>query len=284
MKFNELTMGGHMSTAGGLWNAPARAREFGFRSFQIFSKNQMQWKAKDLPPDDVTSFRDEVKKSGVSKLMVHASYLLNLGTAKPDLLERSYEALVNEIKRCEILGIDYLVLHPGSATGTTEAAAIKGIADGINRALLETKSSSVIVETAAGQGSTVGSTFEEISRIIDGIDQKKRTGVCFDTCHVYASGHDIRSPSGYEETMDQFRSVIGHDRLKAFHLNDSKKGPGSRVDRHEQIGLGMLGIEGIMNFIRDDRLSGIPMILETPLGEEGYGRDLELIRNQLEVG
>lgn len=270
-----------MSSAGGIWNAPVNSAKFNFRSFQIFSKNQMQWSARPLVESDVDRFKSEVRKNRLGGIMVHASYLLNLGSPKEDLREKSLNGLADELRRCDTLGIEYLVLHPGSSSGTTLKLAIESIASGIGSAIDQTERASVLIETAAGQGSTVGHTFEELASILDGVGNKDRSGVCFDTCHVYASGYDIKSPDGYESVMEKFDSLIGLKKLKGFHLNDSKKGLGSRVDRHEQIGDGMLGADGIMNFIRDNRLRGKPMVLETPLGEEGYEKDLNVIRKNL---
>lgn len=281
MKYEDLTLGGHMSTAGGVWNASTRAKEFGFKTFQIFSKNQMQWKARPIPDGEAKKFREEVSGAKQSKLMAHASYLLNLGSAKSELRDKSRDGLFEELRRCDLLAIENLVLHPGSASGTTEKAAIAGIASGISEGLSRTSNASVLIETAAGQGSAVGANFESLAEILDGIGDKGRTGICFDTCHVYASGYDIKDPGHYAETMDRFKSIVGLDRLRAFHLNDTKKGLGSRVDRHEQIGKGMIGIDGILNLLTDERLGGTPFVLETPLGEEGYGMDLEEIKKGL---
>lgn len=270
----KMLIGGHISTAGGIYLSPERAAKFSFRTFQIFSKNQMQWKAKPLLKEDVEKFQNEVKSRGMKGIMVHASYLLNMATPDLELRSKVIEAFGEEIRRADILGIDYLTFHPGSSNGTSEKEALKSIADNLNQLIKSGQKCTILLETSAGQGKTVGHTFEQLAEILDQIQIKGKVGICFDTCHVFAAGYDIKSKSGYAETMDRFNSTIGLDKLKGFHLNDSKKGINSRVDRHEQIGDGMLGIDGISNFINDMRFADTPMNLETPLGEGGYEKDL----------
>ncbi|MGC8505236.1 MAG: deoxyribonuclease IV [Thermoplasmata archaeon] len=270
----ERMIGGHISTSGGIWKAPERASVFGFRTFQIFSKNQMQWKASELKETDIQAFRSGMEKYGMSKTMVHASYLLNLGTSDPQLEAKVRLSLQEEIRRSDLLGTDYLTIHPGSSSGSSEEAGIRNVYENINSVFHEGIKTTILLETAAGQGKTLGSNFQQIAEMIDGIIYRAGIGVCFDTCHVFASGYDIKSENGYMETMDQFNSIIGLNRLRGFHLNDSKKEKGSRLDRHEQIGRGMLGIDGVKNFINDPRFRDVPMILETPKGEEGYMEDI----------
>lgn len=278
---DRIMIGGHISAAGGVSNSPERADKFSFKTFQIFSKNQRQWKSKPLDPEEIARFHEEMKKYSMSKVMVHGSYLLNLGTPDKELREKSLISFQDEIERVEQLHIEYLTFHPGSSKDTTVENALKNIARNIEESIVEGQKSIILLETTAGQGYTVGYTFEQIASIIDQVDRKDSVGVCFDTCHVWAAGYDIKTPEGYQETMDKFDSTIGLDKLLGFHLNDSKKGVGSRVDRHEQIGDGTLGLEGIANFVNDKRFNGIPMILETPLGEEGYDKDLENIAKAL---
>lgn len=277
----KMLIGGHISTAGGIYLSPERAAKFSFRTFQVFSKNQRQWKAKPLAENDVEKFRSEVASRGMKKIMIHASYLLNMGTSDPQLKTKVLDGFLEEIKRADILGIDYLTFHPGSANGTTEKDALKNIAENLNQLITKDQGCTILLETSAGQGKTVGHTFEQLAEIIDQIDLKDKVGICFDTCHVFAAGYDIKSKSGYGENMDRFNSIIGLDKLLGFHLNDSKKGINCRVDRHEQIGDGMLGIDGIANFITDKRFSEIPMNLETPLGEDGYFKDLAVMNSVL---
>ncbi len=277
----KMLIGGHISTAGGIYLSPERAAKFSFRTFQIFSKNQMQWKAKPLVDEDVEKFKNELETRGMKKIMIHASYLLNMATPDPKLKEKVLDGFGEEIRRADTLGIDYLTFHPGSANGTTEKDALRNIADNLNELIAKEQKCTILLETSAGQGKTVGHTFEQLAEIIDQVQRKEKVAICFDTCHVFAAGYDIRSKSGYGETMDRFKSIIGMDKLLGFHLNDSKKDINSRVDRHEQIGDGLLGIEGISNFILDNRFSEIPMNLETPLGEGGYEKDLAVMNSIL---
>jgi deoxyribonuclease-4 len=276
---DEVILGGHISTSGGIYLSPERAAVFGFSSFQIFSKNQMQWKAKPIPPEDADKFVAGTRNGGFSKLMVHASYLLNMGTKDEELSAKVKNGLTEELRRADQLQIDYLVVHPGSAAGTGENSALRSISNMINSTFYDGMRVTLLLETAAGQGSTVGYRFEQLASMIDGVTEKKSVGICFDTCHVFASGYDIKSPNGYAETFDQFDSVIGRKYLKGFHLNDSKKEMGSRVDRHEQIGKGQLGLDGVSNFINDERLRELPMILETPSGEPGYPSDIKALES-----
>ncbi len=272
-----ITLGGHVSTAGGIWNAPLRAEKFGFPTFQIFSKNQMQWNAKPILEKDREDFKLKVKERKMEKIMIHASYLLNLGASKELQRKKTLNGFSEEIRRADLLDADYLVIHPGSAGDGTENHAMSNITEAINESFRDDQRVTVLLETAAGQGSNVGYTFEQLAQMIDGVQKKDRVGVCFDTCHVFASGYDIRSKEGYAESMDRLSSTVGLAMLKGMHLNDSKGEKGSRLDRHEQIGKGKLGLEGISNFVTDKRLSKIPMCLETPLGEDGYDRDIENI-------
>lgn len=270
-----LLLGGHISISGGVSNSPRRSEKFGFSTMQIFSKNQMQWKAKPISEDEVSTFKTEVKRTGLKKMMIHGSYLLNMASSDNELREKVKSAILEEIRRADLLGIDYLVIHPGSGgKESSENGALKNVGTMVNECLESQGNASILLETGAGQGYTVGHKFEQLAAMMDYVDDRKRVAVCFDTCHVFAAGYDIKSPDGYRETMDQFSSIIGIERLKGFHLNDSKKDIGSRVDRHEQIGKGMLGITGISNFINDGRFRQTPFILETPKGEEGYGEDI----------
>lgn len=271
---DELLLGGHVSAAGGIYLSPERAAKFSFRTFQVFSKNQMQWKAKPLSDEDISKFREEVSRRSMKGLMIHASYLLNMGTPREDLRAKVIDGFREEIRRANALEIDFLTFHPGSASGTTEKIAISNIAGNLNEVIEKGQKCTILLENAAGQGKTVGYKFEQLAEIMDLVEMKDKVAVCFDTCHAFAAGYDIKSRNGYGETMDQFDSVIGLDRLMGFHLNDSKKGINSRLDRHEMIGDGLLGLDGISNFVNDRRFREKPMILETPLGEGGYHRDL----------
>lgn len=276
-----INLGGHVSAAGGVSKAPERANAFSFKTFQMFSKNQRQWKSKPIEKEEVSNFISEVEKYSMSKIMVHGSYLLNLATEDESLRSKSLASFKDEVQRVEALEIEYLTFHPGSSSGTTEQNALKNVSDCLNESIFEGQKSVILVETSAGQGNTVGHTFEQLAQIIDNVTDQEKVGICFDTCHVWAAGYDIKTLEGYGETIDKFKSVIGLERLKGFHLNDSKKEQGSRVDRHEQIGDGTLGNDGIGNVINDKRFRSLPMILETPLGEEGYSKDIENIAKVL---
>lgn len=269
-----ILLGGHISVSGGVSKSPERASAFGFRTMQIFSKNQMQWKVKPLPADEVKMFRSEVKRVGLGGMMIHGSYLLNMASSDDELRMKVRDGIREELRRADLLGIDYLVIHPGSGKNDDSEKALENVGNMINQCIDESTGAMILLETGAGQGYTVGHTFEQLAGMFDHVEAKERVGICFDTCHVFAAGYDIRSPEGYKETMDKFDSALGFGRLRAFHLNDSKKERGSRLDRHEQIGSGKLGVEGIANFINDKRLKTIPFVLETPKGEDGYGQDI----------
>ncbi|HLH85482.1 MAG TPA: deoxyribonuclease IV [Thermoplasmataceae archaeon] len=284
MKLSDIIrIGGHVSTSGGIPLAVDRAASFSFNTFQIFSKNQMQWKARPLSQAESDEFKMKKEKAGMRETMVHASYLLNMATLDQDLGAKVLDAFREEIRRTDLLGIEYLTFHPGSGRDSDRREAIAKVAENLNNVITGTQKCTILLETSAGQGNTVGSTFNELADIIDRVDMKSKVGICFDTCHVWASGYDIKSPDGYMETMDQFRSILGFQRLLGFHLNDSKKDKGSKLDRHEQIGLGTLGLEGIGNVVRDRRFSNVPKILETPKGEDGYAEDLKQIEKVMEL-
>lgn len=275
----KILLGGHISTAGGISKSPERASVFHFGTMQIFSKNQRQWNAKALSEEEVSSFKKEVSKFGLRKMMVHASYLLNMGSSDALMKKKVGEALRIEVERANRMFVDYLVIHPGSSGGGSVRTAIANIHSQVNDAMSSSSHTVMLLETAAGQGNNLGFTFEQLAEMIDGITRKDLVGICFDTCHVFASGYDIKSPEGYAETMDHFSSQVGIKYLLGFHLNDSKGARGSRVDRHEQIGRGELGADGVANFINDSRLQNIPLVFETPKGEEGYADDIKILES-----
>ena len=283
MKVTErILLGGHISTSGGISKAPARAAVFGFRTMQVFSKNQRQWNAKPLTDQEIDMFKSEYTKVGLRKTMSHASYLLNLGSPNREMKVKVTDTMKLELSRANALGIDYVILHPGSQKDTTEKAAITQMSEILDSVLSEYQFTKVLIENAAGQGSAIGYQFRQLSEILDGVSKKSMIGVCIDTCHVFAAGYDVKTPEGYAETMDRFNSEVGLKFLLGFHLNDSKKEQGSRLDRHEQIGKGLLGLDGIKNFVNDKRFGDIPMVLETPKGEEGYADDIKAIESVME--
>jgi deoxyribonuclease-4 len=259
-------LGAHMSVAGGLPRAVERAVVHGCAAFQIFAKNASQWRGRVLPPAEIQEFRARVKAARLAPVVSHASYLINLGTANIGLRRQSIEAMADELDRAEALGLLGVVLHPGCYTDGSEAHGLALVAEALSGLLRDRPrgKTMVIVEHTAGQGTALGATFEQLAAIISGMKHHKRVGVCLDTCHLLASGYDICSPDGYARTFEQFGRIIGFDRLKVFHLNDSKRPLGSRVDRHAHIGEGFLGLEPFRWLVNDRRFADLPMLLETP--------------------
>ncbi len=273
-------LGAHTSIAGGIWNAVYSGKTIGCDVIQIFSKNQMQWSAADLLPDDIEKFHQAVEETGVQPVAIHDAYLINLASPKPDIYRRSYDAFVDELRRCEILKIPYLIMHPGSHLDSGEEEGLNKIADSIARACGESgiEQSMVLLETTAGQGSNLGYRFEQLRFIMDRAGYERQIGVCMDTCHIFTAGYEIRTEPDWEKTRKEFDSIVGLEYLKAFHLNDSKKGLGSRVDRHERIGKGEIGIEAFRVLMNDPAVRHIPMILEIPGGDKAYRDDLRKLR------
>jgi deoxyribonuclease-4 len=259
-------VGAHVSIAGGVYNAPLNARDIGASAFALFTKNQRQWRAKDYTPEVVEQFAFNLREAGYlpQHVLPHDSYLINIGNPDPVKRARSYDALVDELGRCAQLGLSYLTIHPGSHLKmATEEQCLAFIAASINRALKETGGVAVVLETTAGQGTNVGYRFEHLAAMIDMVEDKSRIGVCLDTCHIFAAGYDIRTRATYEKTMTAFDRVIGFDYLRGVHLNDAKVELGSRVDRHQCLGVGTLGLEPFRLIMNDPRFEEIPMILET---------------------
>jgi deoxyribonuclease IV len=262
-------LGSHMSIAGGLPLAVERARVHRCDALQIFTKSSNQWRARTLPPAEVAEFRDKVEQASISPVVAHASYLINLATAEPLLRDRSILAFGVEIDRAEALGLLGVVIHPGSYTTGTEDEGIRLVADGVRRVLRARPRGRalVILEHTAGQGTSLGWRFEQLARMIEHLDGHPRVGVCLDTCHLWGAGYDLASEGGYQATFDAFERLVGLDRLRAFHVNDSKKLLGSRRDRHEHIGQGTIGRAAFRRLVNDPRFESLPMILETPKTE-----------------
>jgi deoxyribonuclease-4 len=258
-----------MSVAGGLPRAVDRAVAHGCEALQIFAKNASQWRGRVVPPEEVREFRAKVNASGIKPVVSHASYLINLATAIPALRRQSIEAMGDEMDRAEALALLGVVLHPGCYTLGSEAEGLELIAESLLELLKARRrgKTMVLLEHTAGQGTSLGATFEQLASIIAKMSDHPRVGVCLDTCHLLASGYDICSPEGYASTFKQFGRLVGLDRLKVFHLNDSKKPLGSRIDRHEHIGAGCLGLEPFRRLVNDRRFHGLPMLLETPKTE-----------------
>ncbi len=259
-------LGAHLSIAGGLPRAVDRAEASGCQALQIFTKSAGQWRARELPPEEIALFKRRVRQTRIRPVVAHNSYLINVAAADTALRRRSIEALVEELDRAEVLGLDGLVMHPGSYTSGSEAGGLRLIADALAEILQSRPDARVriLLEHTAGQGTNLGHRFEHLARIIDLLAGSPRVGVCLDTCHLLTAGYDICSEAGYRRTFDEFDTIVGFSRLKAFHLNDSKKPCGSRVDRHEHIGKGCLGLEPFRRIVNDPRFAKLPMLLETP--------------------
>ncbi|PID93499.1 MAG: deoxyribonuclease IV [Bacteroidetes bacterium] len=260
-------IGAHVSASGGVENAPVNAHRIGAKAFALFNKNQRQWKAKPLSEHSITEFKARCKQYNFhpDHILPHDSYLINLGHPDKEGLHKSREAFIDEMQRCEQLGLTKLNFHPGSHLKRIAIPdCLKRIAESINLALTETKGVTAVIENTAGQGSNLGFNFNHIATIIDHVEDQSRVGVCLDTCHTWAAGYDLLTPEGYAETFRQFDDIIGANYLQGIHLNDSKKGLGSHVDRHESIGQGTLGETPFIRMMQDPRFDNIPIILETP--------------------
>ncbi len=280
-----LKLGAHFSIAGGHFKALLEAALLKCTALQIFTRNQNQWKAKPLDEEGIQRFKSERARLGIEAILAHDSYLINLGSPDSILWKKSLHAFIDEMDRAEHLGIEYLVFHPGSHTGSGEEKCIAKIAEGLNRALEARSDYAVmlLLETTAGQGTNVGYKFEHMREIIDKVDDDGKLGICFDTAHSFAAGYELRTRDGYEETWLQFEDVIGLDRLKAFHLNDSKKDLGSRVDRHENIGHGFLGKKPFEYILNDERFDGLVGCLETPKEGDWDRKNLTTLRRLVKM-
>jgi deoxyribonuclease IV len=262
-------LGAHMSVAGGLPRAVDRAIAHRCEALQIFAKNANQWRGRIVPKEEVREFRAKVRASGIGPIVSHASYLINLASTSAPLRRQSLEAMGDEIDRAEALGLLGVVLHPGCYTAGSEAEGLTLIADGLLELLTARRRgrTMVLLEHTAGQGTALGATFEQLASIMGKMNDHRRIGVCLDTCHLLASGYDLCTPEGYAATFKQFGRLIGFERLKVFHMNDSRKPLGSRVDRHTHIGEGYLGLEAFRRIVNDPRFRRLPMLLETPKTE-----------------
>jgi deoxyribonuclease-4 len=265
-----------MSISGGMYRAFERAALTGCTTMQVFTKNNNRWEARPYTPGDIEQYRLARAGSPVAPVLAHAAYLINLCAVDGEVLRKSRAALRDELGRCEALGISGLILHPGSHVGAGEKDGIKRIAESLNLAHPDTPGyrTRSILETTAGQGSAIGYRFEQLGGIIDLVDEKDRVGVCFDTCHVFAAGYDISTEGGWEETIGAFDDVIGLRRLSAIHVNDSRKERGSRVDRHDHIGKGKIGLPGFRMLMNDPRMENVPKILETEKSDDMH-EDIE---------
>ena len=264
-----MILGAHMSIAGGYYRSLDSGHENGCDCVQLFTKNNNQWRAKPITPEDVDRFQAAKEKYGYVHTLSHASYLINMGSPKDELREKSIDAMVEELKRAHLLGVPLVVVHPGSFTTSTEADGIKRIGESID--LVHDAAgdicSRLLLETTAGQGTNLGWRFEQLAAMLDACESSDRVGICCDTCHMFAAGYAMGTEAEWNDTWQQFDEILGLDKLLAFHLNDSKKEFGSRKDRHEHIGQGFMGIDPFRYLMNDNRFSHIPMYLETAKGD-----------------
>ncbi|HKI50351.1 MAG TPA: deoxyribonuclease IV [Desulfobacteria bacterium] len=272
---DRLLLGAHFSIAGGLHKALYTARDYGCTAVQIFTKNASTWKERVLTDQDIEAFDTARRETGVTAIVSHTAYLINLGSPEKNNFDRAVDALRCELTRSFQLRIPMVVHHPGAHMGTGEAEGIARIAEGINRVLHESEGHGpqLLLETCAGQGTTLGHRFEQLAAISEKVEQSKRVGFCLDTCHIFAAGYDIRTEATYHTTLEAFDEILGLDRLKLIHINDALRKLGSRIDRHEHIGKGKIGSLGFSLIMNDERLAHIPKILETPKKANGIDWD-----------
>lgn len=274
-------VGAHVSAAGGVENAPVNAHRIGATAFALFTKNQRQWVAKPLTEENISAFKLNCEKYGYlpKQILPHNSYLTNLGHPEKEALQKSRDAFLDEMQRCKQLGLDRLNFHPGSHLNKISKDECLGIiAESVNLALEQTKGVIAVLEITAGQGTNLGYSFEQLRKIIDGVDDKTRVGVCIDTAHAFSAGYDLKTESGFEKTFQEFDEIIGFDFLKGMHLNDSKKEFASRVDRHDSLGKGTLGLDVFRRIMNDSRFEDIPLILETP-DVDLWPQEIELLKS-----
>jgi deoxyribonuclease-4 len=273
-------IGAHVPVTGGLALAPPRAGEMGATAMQVFTRNQMQWRAKEMSEGEAAAFREAYRASGLGAVLAHASYLVNLAATDPRFREKSKDTLAAEVERCHALGIPHVVVHPGAHMGAGEAAGLRAVTDSLNEVLARTRGRAVrvLLEATAGQGSCLGHRFEHLAAMLEGVDEEGRAGVCLDTCHLHAAGYDLVSPRGYERTLEELDRVVGLRRVHAVHLNDSRRERGCRVDRHARAGEGALGRRGLARIVNDPRLAALPMVVETPGPIEKWAAEIAFLR------
>jgi deoxyribonuclease-4 len=258
----------------------------GATAMQVFTRNQMQWQAKDLTEGEARGFREAFRASGVGAVLAHASYLVNLAATNAVFLAKSRDTLAAEVARCQALGIPHVVVHPGAHMGAGEAAGLRAVSDSLNDVLARAGGAdvTVLLEVTAGQGSCLGHRFEHIAAMLEGVAEPARVGVCVDTCHLHAAGYDLVSPRGYERTIEELDRVVGLRRVKAIHLNDSRRERGCRVDRHARAGEGLLGRRALARIVNDRRLAALPMVVETPGPIEKWRAEIALLRGLVRGG
>ena len=277
-------VGAHVSASGGVHNAPKNAQAIGAKAFALFTKNQRQWKAKPLSKDHIEAFNEHVQKAGIDKkhILPHDSYLINLGHPDDAQWQKSLDAFIDEVQRCELLGLDKLNFHPGShLRKISEEECLDRIADAMNEALKQSDNVTLVIENTAGQGSNLGFKFEHLRYLIDKTSDKSRVGVCLDTAHMFAAGYDIRTKEAYEATMREFDEVVGFEYLRGMHINDSKAKFASRVDRYHSLGKGEIGLDAFRFIMNDERLNDIPLILET-IDDTIWDKEIALLYSFME--
>lgn len=277
-------VGAHVSASGGVYNAPINAMAIGAKAFALFTKNQRQWAAKELDIKTIDKWFKELEKSGIQTkhILPHDSYLINLGHPELEARAKSFDGFVHEIQRCEILKLDRLNFHPGShLRKISEEECLNNIAESMNKAIDITKDVKLVIENTAGQGSNLGYKFEHLAYIIDKIEDKSRVGVCIDTCHMFTAGYDIRTRETYDKTWNSFDEIVGRQYLMGMHINDSKPELGSRVDRHDSLGVGKIGWDTFRFIMNDERMDDIPLILET-INEEIWAQEIKALYDLVE--
>ena len=277
-------VGAHVSASGGVFNAPKNAVSIGAKAFALFTKNQRQWKAKPYDETVIAKFKEVLKESGIKPkhVLPHDSYLINLGHPDPQKREKSLDAFIDEVKRCELLGLEKLNFHPGSHLKLlSEEECLDLIIKSLNHTIKESDKVCMVIENTAGQGSNLGYKFEHLAYIINGIEDKSRIGVCIDTCHMFTAGYDIRTKEAYDKTWKEFDEIVGFKYLQGMHINDSKPELGSRVDRHDSLGKGKIGLDAFKFIMNDTRTDDIPLILET-IDENIWAEEIKLLYNLIE--
>jgi len=285
MAYINKFVGAHVSASGGVYNAPLNAKAIGAKAFALFTKNQRQWKAKPLDEKTIEKFKTNLKESGIEPkhVLPHDSYLINLGHPEDEKRQKSLEAFIDEVKRCEQLGLDKLNFHPGShLKKISEEECLDRIAEAMNITLNETEGVTLVIENTAGQGSNLGYKFEHLAYLIDKCEDKSRVGVCLDTCHTFTAGYDLRTREAYDATMKMFDEIVGFEYLKGMHINDSKPPLGSRVDRHHSLGQGELGWEPFKFIMNDPRMDDIPLILET-IDESIWAQEIQALYDLVQM-
>lgn len=276
-------IGAHVSAANGAWHAPLNAAAIGANAFALFTKNQQQWFAGPIEEKDVLRFREECGKTGIVPrfILPHDSYLINLGNPDPEKFDKSLKAFIHEVRRVEQLGLDRLNFHPGNhMNAVSEDECMAQIAAAMRTTIAETEKTVLVVEVTAGQGTSVGYTFEHLARILELAGNPARTGVCIDTCHIFAAGYDIRTRESYEATMEKFDRIVGFGSLRGVHLNDAKSELGSRVDRHNCLGKGNIGLDAFGFLMNDSRFDDVPLILETP-DPDLWAEEIRMLRSMV---